>query len=193
MRASAVLVTPVTWALGLGLAIAGVGCAPVGQGDPCTPEAIPGNGFVSNEVYVETSSVQCRTRVCMVYHLQGNPECVAGDPRCSGGTGDNPCVSGTTSLCVQVDDPGQVQIDPNSPDRVFCTCRCSAGGNSSLPLCQCTEGFRCVPDSDPGGGYCVPNDLALHPATGQPAICVSDDECATLGGSQVCDATGHCR
>jgi len=170
--------------------MASAGCAPVGQGDPCTPEAIPGNGFVANEVYVETSSVQCRTRVCMVYHLQGNPECTSGvTDNCSQPAGPtNPCVSGSTNLCVQVDDPAQVQIDSNSPDRVFCTCRCSAGGNSALPLCQCTEGFRCVPDSDPGGGYCVPNDLALH-----ERICVNDDECATLGSALSCDATGHCR
>jgi hypothetical protein len=190
MRASAVLETLGVATLGVGLAMASAGCAPVGQGDPCTPEAIPGNGFVANEVFVETSSVQCRTRVCMVYHLQGNPECTSGvTDNCSQPAGPtNPCVSGSTNLCVQVDDPAQVQIDSNSPDRVFCTCRCSAGGNSALPLCQCTEGFRCVPDSDPGGGYCVPNDLALH-----ERICVNDDECATLGSALSCDATGHCR
>lgn len=186
MRASAVLLT-----LGLSLSIAGVGCAPAGQGDPCTPEAIPGNGFVMNEVYVETSSVQCRTRVCMVYHLTGNPECTSGvTDACGQPPGpSNPCVvsSGTTmtNLCVEVDNPMEVQIDANSPDRVFCTCRCSAGGNSSLPLCQCTEGFRCVPDSDPGGGYCVPNALAI-----QERICVNSSEC--MSGLS-CDATHHCR
>lgn len=176
--------------VGAGLSLASVGCAPTGQGDPCTPEAIPGNGFVSNEVYVETSSVQCRTRVCMVFHLQGNPECTSGvDARCGQGPGpSNPCVTSAANLCVQVDDPGQVQIDANSPDRVFCTCRCSANGNAALPLCQCTEGFRCVPDSDPGGGYCVPNDLALH-----ERICANDAECTTLGSSLTCDASHHCR
>ncbi len=183
MRASAILVT-----VGLGLAVGGGGCAPVGQGDPCTPEAIPGNGFAMNEVYVETSSVQCRTRVCMVYHLTGNPECTQGDPRCAGGGTDNPCVSGGTQICVQADNPAVVQIDANSPDRVFCTCRCSAMGNAALPLCQCTQGFRCVPDSDPGGGYCVPNDLALV-----QRICANDAECTTLGSSLVCDPTHHCR
>jgi len=190
MRTSAVLVSATL--VGVCLAIAG-GCAPAGQGDPCTPEAIPANGFVANEVYIETSSVQCRTRVCMVYHLTGNPECVTGDPRCSSTT-SNACVymagTTTTNLCVGTDDPAMVQIDANSPDRVFCTCRCSAGGNSSLPLCQCTDGFRCVPDTDPGGGYCVPNELAL--ASG---ICANDAECARSGStsSLVCDATHHCR
>lgn len=190
MRTSAVVVL-----LGIGLGVT-VACAPQGQGDPCTPEAVPGNGFVAEEVYVETSSVQCRTRVCMVYHLQGNPECVQGDPRCGQPIGaSNPCVTANSdgsarALCVLADDPAQVQIDPTSPDRVFCTCRCSAGGNQALPLCQCTEGFRCVPDTDPGGGYCVPNDLAL---ANRPAICVNNAECATIGASLSCDATHHCR
>src|SRR6185312_12198775 len=116
--------------------------------------------------------VQCRTRVCMVYHLLGNPECTAGvTDNCPPPAGPtNPCINGTTSLCIEADNPDLVQIEDVSPDRVFCTCRCSASGNSSLPLCQCTDGFRCVPDTDPGGGYCVPNELAL--ASG---ICASDD------------------
>jgi hypothetical protein len=177
------------------MAAAATGCAPVGQGDPCTPEAIPGNGFVANEVYVETSSVQCRTRVCMVYHLQGNPECTTGiTDNCGAAPGPtNQCVisdghGGSTNLCVVVDNPDEVQIDPNSPDRVFCTCRCSATGNTSLPLCQCTDGFRCIPDSDPGGGYCVPNDLAIN-----AGICANDAECSGIGTTHTCDVTHHCR
>ena len=192
MRTSAVLVSAkrlaaVTLVMA-GLASAG-GCAPVGQGDPCTPEAIPSNGFIADEVYVETSSVQCRTRVCMVYHLTGNPECTQGDPRCSAPPAENPCrVSAMGDLCIIADLPDMVQDDAKSPDRVFCTCRCSAGGNSSLPLCQCTDGFRCVPDTDPGGGYCVPNELAIA-----SRICANDAECARIGASLTCDATHHCR
>lgn len=76
----------------------------------------------------------------------------------------------------------------NSDERVFCSCRCSAGGNPSLPLCQCTEGYRCVPDGDPGGGYCVPDQVAINST---PAICENDSECLGVGG--ICDpATRHC-
>lgn len=180
----------------LSLAVLG-GCAANGQGDPCTPEAIPANGFLKEEVYVETSAVQCRTRVCMVYHLKGNPECTELlDHDCDASRSTDPanaCFSGGHTLCIQSDSPEMVQQDDNSPDRVFCTCRCSATGNSSLPLCQCTDGFRCVPDSDPGGGYCVPNELAL--AAG---ICANDGECErqSMLGTGVtgttCDATHHC-
>jgi len=164
------------------------GCAPHGQGDPCTPEAISRDGFAPSEVYVETSSVQCSTRVCMVFHLRGNPECQAEDARCTeSASPSNACFSaGGDRLCLGVDLPGEIQITENSPDRVFCTCRCSAEqGNASLPLCQCTDGFRCVPASDPGGGYCVPNALAID-----AGICANDAECP---GGQRCDATHHCR
>ncbi len=188
MRASAILVTLVS----LGVSVVGAGCAPSGQGDPCTPESIPSDGFVANEVYVETSSVQCRTRVCMVFHLTGNPECTSGvDADCGRPPAPgNSCVAPDgDNLCVQVDDPANVQIDDNSPDRVFCTCRCSAGGNASLPLCQCTQGYRCIPDTDPGGGYCVLDALAL-----QAGICNSDAECVTLGSTLgTCDESHHCR
>jgi hypothetical protein len=187
MRTSA-LVVVVLVTLGCPLS----GCAPVGQGDPCVPESIPANGFVTDEVYVETSSVQCRTRVCMVYHLTGNPECAFDDPRCNQAPGaNNPCVFGTGAdnmLCVEPDDPTMIQRGIHSPDRVFCTCRCSASGNASLPLCQCTDGFRCVPDTEPGGGYCVPNDLAL--AAG---ICANDGECATPTRAGTCGANNRCQ
>ena len=49
------------------------GCTAPGIGDPCIPESIPEGGFVGSEAYLETSSVQCRTRVCMVYQLTGVP------------------------------------------------------------------------------------------------------------------------
>ncbi len=60
------------------------GCPATGVGDPCVPQhpvftgapgehVCPAGGpdsacFVGTEVYIETRSLQCRTRVCMVYH-----------------------------------------------------------------------------------------------------------------------------
>src|SRR5690349_16737522 len=56
-------------------------CGPSGVGDPCTPThpAIQDGGkpcgahqnyacFDPHEIYIETRSLQCRTRACMVYH-----------------------------------------------------------------------------------------------------------------------------
>ena len=49
------------------------GCEAPGVGDPCDPEDVPENGFQQEEVYLESRSLQCRTRVCIVNHLEGNP------------------------------------------------------------------------------------------------------------------------
>ncbi len=124
------------------LLAAASGCTGSPIGDPCIPESIPSGGFASEEVYLETSSVQCRTRTCMVYHLKGDPnvDCVTNpsDPTCT-----------------------------NAGDRdsqIFCSCRCSvlAGASANTPLCNCGHGFACVDDlvTNGGdgvqGGYCVP-------------------------------------
>lgn len=45
-----------------------VACAPTGVGDPCEPEVQPEGGFQVGETVLETSSLQCRTRVCMFYN-----------------------------------------------------------------------------------------------------------------------------
>ena len=70
-----------TWcALLAGLALVGttVACEPPGVGDPCTPEVRPppdpdrpgyDQPWAYGEVSVETRSLQCRTRTCMVYHF----------------------------------------------------------------------------------------------------------------------------
>ena len=133
-------------------------CGVRGVGDPCTPEAIPAGGFDPREVYVETSSVQCRTRTCMVFRLRGNPERVIGTDSC---TGD-------PTGCV--DPNAEIGLD-NSLERVFCSCRCRATGDVNTPLCECGEGFHCVDVLTTGGvgvqgGYCVPTDL-----------CTTDDDC----------------
>lgn len=45
-----------------------VACAPTGVGDPCEPEVLAQGGVAGGETVVETSSLQCRTRVCMFYN-----------------------------------------------------------------------------------------------------------------------------
>ncbi len=62
---------PHRYLLGLLLAIS-AGCA-TGVGDPCQPEQIPDDGFKETEAYIETSSVQCETRVCGVFKYVGDP------------------------------------------------------------------------------------------------------------------------
>lgn len=125
------------------------GCSPSPIGDPCVPESIPATGFDDREVYLETSSVQCRTRVCMVYQVEGNPEDI-----CDEGNDTEQCVDGTVA-----------------DNQVFCTCRCSVpeGAQANTPLCNCADGYVCLDNvvtagsgmgegsrEGVAGGYCVP-------------------------------------
>ncbi len=128
------------------LTFALVGCEAPGVGDPCVPEAIPeGGGFNPLEVYLETSSVQCRTRVCMVYQFEGDPS-----------ESFEECESPTGSGIDCASKPLQDQID----DRVFCTCRCDTT-TQGASTCECPSGFSCQPildeEAGPGiaGSYCV--------------------------------------
>jgi hypothetical protein len=128
-----------------------VGCATPAVGDPCLPEQVPETGFDDREAYVESSSVQCETRVCIVYHLRGDPregctpvECAMGDMNC------------VPKACANQDD---------IENRVYCTCRCNSG-NTGFAECECPDGFSCVDVLEQGGpgvrgGYCVKNNTSI--------------------------------
>ena len=112
--------------------------APVVGGPACLPEAIPAGGYSGAEVYLETNSVDCETRACLVYHLDGDPR------------------------MLDCDKPGCVSR-AEAAARAFCTCRCS-GGDEGSALCACPEGFECVDDlitagSGGASGYCVREGL----------------------------------
>ncbi|MBK8168911.1 MAG: hypothetical protein IPK60_01045 [Sandaracinaceae bacterium] len=119
------------------------GCQSIGVGDPCRPESVPTNGtmlpgFRDSEAYLETSSVQCRTRVCIVNRINGDPNVV-----CDGS-------STQPANCVNAAD-----IEA----RVYCTCRCD-GPPGTAEFCECPEGFVCDPVIKSGGAgiqgsYCV--------------------------------------
>ncbi len=97
--------------LGIPLLLAAAyGCTGSPIGDPCVPESIPAGGFDHQEVYLETSSVQCRTRTCMVYKLDGDGTAPGADDqifcscRCSvlsGASANTPlCSCGEGFTCV---------------------------------------------------------------------------------------------
>jgi hypothetical protein len=142
----------------LGLAL--TACTDEGVGDPCIPETIPCKtvddanapggkkqvcGFQATESYIESSSVQCRSRLCIVHKL---------DNLTSGKVPANPtnvCSStNTANGCVQ-----EGQLD----DAVYCTCRCD-GPKTSVEFCECPDGFSCEEILSLGGdgirgSYCV--------------------------------------
>lgn len=114
-----------------------VACGAPGVGDPCIPEQIPDNGFDKSEAYIESSSVQCQTRVCMVYHLEGAPP--------------------ESLNCMRRPETCAKMADVN--DLVYCTCRCDSG-NARFASCTCPSGYVCTPVLEQGsegvrGSYCV--------------------------------------
>jgi hypothetical protein len=135
------------------LAISMGGCSTTGVGDPCLPEQIPEGGFVNQETYLETSSVQCRTRVCMVREFAGDPRNVfyeAGDTR-------NTCTLGSDPDC---------HTDEQVDAAVYCSCRCRAPAGSNTPTCECPSGFVCEDVLESGGigiqgGYCVKSGVTV--------------------------------
>lgn len=131
----------------LALLVGAVGCSNSPVGDPCIPEAEQ-RSFLDDETYLETSSVQCATRVCIVRDLGGNPNNLENEnPELNCPLGPETCVS-------------QQEVE----DAVYCTCRCSAPAGSSVPTCGCPNGFTCEEILETGGdgirgGYCV-RDIA---------------------------------
>lgn len=128
-----------------------MGCSSPAVGDPCLPEQVPETGFDDSEAYVESSSVQCETRVCIVYHL-------GGDPREGCVEDTTPCVPSETVVCP---DGPKCASKSDVDERVYCTCRCDSG-NTGFAECECPDGFSCVPVLEQGGpgvrgGYCVRN------------------------------------
>jgi hypothetical protein len=127
----------------IGVAVLMVGCATPPVGAPCLPEQIPESGFSAKEAYIESSSVQCETRVCLVYQL-------AGDPR---------------DTCVPSTEPERICAEKSEvAERVYCTCRCDSKG-SGFGECECPSGFSCVEVLSQGdrgvrGSYCVKSDTA---------------------------------
>jgi len=133
-------------AVGL-LWLAGTGCANSAVGDPCVPEAVPPGGFLSTETYLETSSVQCATRLCLVRGLEGDPNNL--ETECPGG--EATCVS-------------EAEVERS----VYCSCRCDAPAESPLPTCACPGGFLCEEVLETGGdglrgSYCVRDPLSEIP------------------------------
>jgi hypothetical protein len=133
------------------------GCSTPGVGDPCLPEQIPATGFDDSEAYIESSSVQCETRVCLVYHLKGDPR-----PGCTPSTA--PACDPANKNCI---DPPTCAPQTEVEKFVYCSCRCNAGKNSGFAACQCPTGFSCqevLTQGGPGvrGSYCIRKGTATQ-------------------------------
>lgn len=134
-------------------------CADEGVGDPCTPETIPCKidpatkekqcGFNNTESFIESSSVQCRSRLCIVHKL---------DNKTDGNIPADPTKACSDTVSVQ-----DGCVKPDELDKsVYCTCRCDGPGKKE-DFCDCPSGFKCDEVLSLGGdgirgSYCVRKD-----------------------------------
>jgi len=142
------------------MALSGAACANDGVGDPCIPESVPCTdgvcGFSKTESYVESSSVQCRSRVCIVHKLRGGA--TLADPRDI--VGENEGIDWLPKTGAE-DTDGPSAVDPGDLDKgVYCTCRCKDGDGKKVEGCECGDGFKCEEILTLGGAgirgsYCV--------------------------------------
>ena len=88
------------------IALVTAGCSGTGVGDACVPEEVPIGGFLASETYLETNSVQCATRVCLVRGLQGDPNNLQPD-----------CPLGDDETCRATEEDVE--------ESVYCSCRCA--------------------------------------------------------------------
>jgi len=173
----------------LSLLLASQGCsAPsVGVGDPCTPEQeydATFSGFDLFEVNIESKSLQCATRVCLVNHFRGRVTCPYGqDAEGVAPSGQSGCVvPGTTTPIAPLrptphgDCVAAQCADRTADDAVYCSCRCAdAAGNKGdgSVYCDCPESFACVPLVSSIGGdnegltgsYCVKRGTEFAPTS----------------------------
>ncbi len=144
-----------------------LGCGDEGIGDPCIPEdeyETTFAGFSAEGASVESRSLQCKSRLCLVNHFQGRVTCTYGQVGASGAC--------TTPDGLPVEVPVAPQLQERHPsDAVYCSCRCD-GPDSSAPYCECPEGFSCselIPDiplasEQRSGSYCVRDGTQVEPS-----------------------------
>jgi hypothetical protein len=157
-----------------------LGCESGGVGDPCIPEAeydLYFNNFSEKDVFAETRSFQCETRLCLVNHFEGRVSCPYGQKQqdiddqekaTDRDLGKLCKVPGTSGEVPKANPDQQVSADviqvPVAPqfqnrrpdDSVYCSCRCKndkGQTDDGANYCDCPSGYSCEKLlSDPGLG-----------------------------------------
>ncbi len=166
------------------------GCPDQGVGDPCIPEdeyQAMFSGFTLGESYIESGSLQCKSRICLVNGFQGRVSCPGGQKTPETCQVDGDCSGGDRCLfasAIHADcDPtacGSPDADPNNCNRVD-------GGNAAcgdLPCDADRRLCRCRDDGDcPGEHRCETN-----PASTEVGRCVL----SVCSRGNANDDTTHC-
>jgi len=177
------------------------GCKQTGVGDPCIPELEYDptfNAFTLGDVYLESKSFQCQTRLCLVNHFRGRLTCpygqslMGGPPNGAASPCNLPgskCDQGSKTGCVvgknmSAEVPSQC-ANHRAEIAVYCSCRCAntmGKTNDGSNYCSCPDGYACkqlVTSTGLGnegltGAYCVKATDTFDPST---------------SGCEPCDAT----
>ena len=156
-----------------------VACEPGGVGDPCLPDAEYSASFLPfaiEEIYLESRSFQCETRVCLVNHFQGRVSCPLGQNDSTSEPGCTVPGSGATEA-ARVEGPVPAWDLDRPPSRaVYCSCRCD-GPDDNARYCECPSGYTCtelvrelgLPGGQLAGSYCVRDGTEYDP-TNPPSL-----------------------
>jgi hypothetical protein len=168
------------------------GCDSGHVGDPCIPDAeysLDFAPFSLREVYFESRSLSCATRLCLVNHFQGRVSCPLG--QASSDDEERLC---TTPAASAGDRAERVQgevpawdLDRPAEHAVYCSCRCD-GPDPDGRYCECPTGFECARlapevtrrDRELAGSYCIKAGSAFDPSQ------VGGPTCADAPGDPRC-------
>ena len=165
------------------------GCESGDVGAPCVPDAEYSAGFAPfslRELYLESSSLECATRLCLVNHFQGRVSCPFGQ---DGPDDERPCpLPGAHDESERVRSFVPAWDLDRPPSRaVYCSCRC-AGPDPNARYCECPSGYECralVPElgfenAQLVGSYCIKADTEFEPSEVGGATCAdapNDERC----------------
>ncbi|MEZ4225154.1 MAG: hypothetical protein R3B13_29655 [Polyangiaceae bacterium] len=163
--------------LGCGLCLLASCGETSGVGDPCVPEDEVNAdfaGFSLGEVSVESGSVQCESRLCIVNHFQGRVGCAQGQEEgqgsCRTANGDD-----VTSAVKAWD------LDRPASSTVYCSCRCD-GPTTGARYCECPSGYSCrklidnlgLGQDELAGSYCIKDGTEFKPTQEGGPTCRTD-------------------
>jgi hypothetical protein len=152
-----------------------VACQSGGVGDPCTPEyEYNANypGFSEGELFIESNSFSCGTRLCLVNHFRGRVSCPDGQllgapvgttgayTLCTGPTDTTSCAGlvgsdGKTPMtCVQADVAGPPCTLNTADTPTVCNATLLPGSGT---VCTAVGGVAGAVPSDTGICECSPN------------------------------------
>ncbi len=175
------------------LSLGAAACQSTGVGDPCVPEQEYDQNFAGydvTQVYTESRSFQCESRLCLVNHFAGRVSCPYGqlanpspatpeeanladpsiDPknRCyvPGAAAD-----GNPQNLIAVAVPPQL-LSRQTSDAVYCSCRCD-GPDKGVRYCQCPSGYSCT--------ELIPQGLVTAAGTGSGGGQLAGSYCIKAG------------